>query len=226
MDTVPHESVEQKEKAVLLRDWANKVLPISPPVMSSDHQRTSVLSASSRPDSTVPTVKPTTIYYSGGEGSIASLDLVTPMHHTLPARPPQQEMPVMRENHHTASTADTNYNGNKVESRGPYGREESQRRFSRDTRESFDHQLDRPAAMRIPSSQGGSESQWWKPPPHPMFSPKWASRKLLVSSVVSSSSPRIQLTMQTSSFEFPLRLDHVRDAMLHHFSRYGRVRDA
>ncbi|WVW84507.1 hypothetical protein I302_106541 [Kwoniella bestiolae CBS 10118] len=46
---------------------------------------------------------------------------------------------------------------------------------------------------------------WWKPPPHPMFSPQFAAQRILI------------------QFPFPVRTDGLKQMMLDQFSRYGAV---
>ncbi|WVQ96814.1 hypothetical protein IAU59_003921 [Kwoniella sp. CBS 9459] len=49
-------------------------------------------------------------------------------------------------------------------------------------------------------------NEWWKRPPHPMYSAKFASQRIFV------------------QLPNPVRLDHFKQNMLDHFSRYGQVR--
>ncbi|KAK8858458.1 hypothetical protein IAR55_002685 [Kwoniella newhampshirensis] len=47
---------------------------------------------------------------------------------------------------------------------------------------------------------------WWKRPPHPMYSPQFAKQRLLV------------------EFPFPVRVDQVRELLAQHFAKWGHIR--
>lgn len=169
------------DKAAQLQEWAKGVPTTSAPV----RQQQDVASASDtghppeRPDSTMPQLKAATIYYSEDEKTDESLPLSTPKHLSLlsstreRARPPtvlsvsvagdDSRLQVASDNDgHPINTAQNPDAAVMVAGNEP--------------RSQFDG--DRHPRSGRPGP--GDRGQWWKRPPHPIYSPLFAKRRLLI----------------------------------------------
>ena len=176
---VPH------EKALNLRKWVESVPSIPPPTAKLGNQ-SSTSDSSHRPDSTVPVPDAVESYYSVDEGNASafSTEIITPRR--SPSSPAAPRMTVG--SHQPRMRPRPISPVNLIPHEDPD--------HAKDNRNLSHHTQNRPSDISNPqhSEFGGASLQtsrtirgpggsgkWWKEEPHPMFSQRWTTKKLLVS---------------------------------------------
>jgi len=191
-DAQPPRSEQQKEKDALLQQWVTSVPPASPPISESairisesalQANATSLTSVTGqRPDSTARILLPATVFYSGDEkdSALSTIDRATPTEH-LTANygkdSPQASRPDAQRPRRPPPVVSVSIDGSNsgTGQRGRFGPGVKPLRSPVTSLFGYTGRRGRPR-YREP----GSDGQWWKRQPHPLYSPLWAGKRLLV----------------------------------------------